>query len=254
MSDRLIALLVQLFSELGSWRDGDRDVFVRQVVPLVQGTQRTLAGLVATFIAAQATAALGRSFAAPGIPDMAAVNLRRGVDPATVYGRPFRTVYHALAQGNPLPEAVHLGEVRLQEISELDLQQTYAESSRAAMTRLPAGARPQFWRRVLIGSENCALCVIASTQRYRVEDLNPIHPGCDCEVSGIFGSDPGQVIEPGLLEQVHTAVQELTGQADRGGRAPDYRKILVDMTPAHGELGPMLVRPLDRFTGPGDLS
>lgn len=254
MSDKLIAALVGMFMALGNWRDTERARFAGQAVPLVQGTQRTLAALVATFIAAQAGTALRRSFAAPGVPDRSAIDLRRGVDAATVYGRPFVTVYTALSKGDRLTAAVDKGTVRLREITELDLQQTYAESSRAAMEGLPPGARPQFWRRVLIGSENCAMCVVASTQRYRIEALNPIHPGCDCQVQGIFGPDPGQVIAPDLLEQVHDAVDQLTGQADRGARSPDYRKLIVEMTPEHGELGPMLVRPLDRFTGPDDLS
>jgi hypothetical protein len=253
ISDRLVTVLARLFLALGSWRDAERARFVGQAVPLVQGTQRTMAALVAAFVAAQANAALGRVFAAPGVPDRAAINLRRGVDPATVYSRPFTTVYTALSEGDRLPRAVEKGSVRLREIAELDLQQTYAESSHAAMTGLPAGARPQFWRRVPIGSENCAMCLIAATQRYRVEALNPIHPGCDCQVQGIFGPDQGQVVAPDVLEQVHSAVEQLTGTGDRGAREQDYRKLIVAMTPEHGELGRMLVRPLDTFTGPGDL-
>jgi len=254
MSIRLVATLVKLFTGLGSWRDRDADRFVAQVVPLVGGTQQALAALVAAFTAEQAGAALRRPVGPPGIPAGDAVDLRAGIDVAEVYRRPFVTIYNALSQGKSLTEAIRLGEVRLGEIAEMDLQQTYARASRAAMRGLPTHARPRFWRRELSGLENCGLCVLASTQRYTVEDLNPIHGNCDCFVSPIFGRDPGQVIAPELLEQVHTAVEQLTGQADRGGRAPDYRDLLVQMTPEHGELGPLLVRPRDRFTAQADLA
>jgi hypothetical protein len=179
----------------------------------------------------------------------------RGVPYEEVYRRPFATVYTHLSRGAPLEEAVERGATRLAGIAEADLQQTYAHAAQAAMEALdvPEADRPRFWRRVLIGTGNCALCVIASTQRYRVEELNPIHPGCDCEVAPLFGSDPGQVIEPDLLDQVHTAVEELTGDHDRGGRATDYRRLMVQMTREHGELGPMLVRPRDAFTSADDL-
>jgi hypothetical protein len=253
LSERLISVLVRLFFGLGSWRDRDVDRFLAQAVPALQGSQRSLAALTAAFVAAQAGEALGRTFAPPGVADVDAVDLRAGIDVADVYARPFKAVYAALAQGKSLTAAVEAGRVRLTEIAEMDMQQTYARASRAAMRGLPEQARPRFWRRTLQGEENCALCVITSTQRYRIEALNPIHPGCDCQVQAIYGRDPGQVIEPALLEQVHDAVQALTGEADRGGRAPDYKHLTVQMTREHGELGALLVRPNDRFTGPGDL-
>lgn len=254
LSDQLIELLVKLFSGPGSWRDTDRDVFLHQAVPLVEGAQRQMASLTAIYVATRASEAAGRTIGPAGIPDRAAVNLRRGVDTDQVYERPFVEVYTALSKGKSLTEAVKLGETRLQEITELDLQATYAAASRDAMEQLPADVQPQFWRRELVGPENCALCVLASTQRYHLQTLNPIHPACDCRVQPLWGDqDPGQVIAPDLLERVHGAVQELTGTTDRGAREPDYRKIVLQMTQEHGELGPMLARPLDHFTTEGDL-
>lgn len=252
MSADMLARLIRLFMRPGEWRSRQAAVFVEQAVPVVQGTQRSLAALTAVFIAGQAATVLSRRVGPPGIPAWAAINLR-GVDAKAVYERPFKSVYTALSKGEPLTRAVEIGQSRLREISELDLQQTYAHASRAAMDALPAGTQPNFWRRKPVGTENCAMCLIAATQRYRRENLNPIHPACDCTVEPIFGPDPGQVIDPDLLEQVHTAVEELTGASDRGAREPDYRKLLVQMTAEHGELGTLLVRPLDHFTGPGDV-
>lgn len=145
-----------------------------------------------------------------------------------------------------LERAVEQGANRLAQVAEMDLQQTFAESARGAMEALPEDVRPTGWRRVLVGDVNCALCIVASTQLYRISELNPMHPACDCTVDPWFGEDT-HVIEPELLEQVHAAVFELTGQVDRGARAIDYRELLGRMTPEHGEVGPMLVHPRHRF-------
>jgi hypothetical protein len=251
LSNKAKDALGRRFATLGSWRSAGP--FVEQAVPLLQGAQRELAALTAVYVAEQAGRIAGRVLAPPGIPASAAINLRVGVDTREVYSRPFSTVYNALARQKPLPRAVELGAVRLGEIAEMDLQSTYAHASRAAMDGLPAAAQPAGWRRKLIGPENCAMCVVASTQRYRRNDLNPIHPGCDCEVEQLFGDPDELVIEPELLEAVHDAVQQLTGAADRGARGPDYRQLMTTVTAEHGELGALLVRPRDRFTGPADL-
>ncbi len=146
-----------------------------------------------------------------------------------------------------LERAVTAGTQRLEQTADLDMQQTYAVAAAEAMQTLPPDARPTGWKRVLVGEVNCALCVVASTQRYRIKDLNPIHPACDCEIEPLFGEDE-RVIDPESLAAVHAAVAELTGRSDAGARAPDYRELLIRrMTPDHGELGPMLVHPRHRF-------
>lgn len=252
LTDTLIDILVSIFLGLGDWRgQTDRDVFLEQAIPQLRGTQTALGSLVAAYTAERASEALGRIVAPPSMPDL--VNLRRGVDDLEVYERPFTELYTALSQGKDFRTALGLAETRLREIAEFDMQQTYAVAGRAARENLPEDARPRYWRRVLVGTENCGLCVIASTQRYKVDTLNPIHPACDCSQEPLFGPDPGQVLDEELLERVHEAVEGLTGRADRGARAPDYRDLMVEMTAEHGELGSLLVRPRDHFTGPADI-
>jgi len=251
LSDRLLAALIRSFSRLSSWRSSA--AWVTQAVPMVQGAQRQLAALTAVYIADRTSAALGRPVGPPGIPDTAAINLRSGVDVRDVYHRPFVTVYNGLARGETLPRAVELGASRATQIAEMDLQSTYAHSSRAAMQQMPAAGRPSAWRRVLQGEENCALCVLASTQRYRIETLNPIHPGCDCAIAPLYGDQSRQVIDPNLATDLHDAVRNLLGVSDAGARTPDYRQLMVSATAEHGELGTLLVRPRDTFTSAADL-
>lgn len=247
ITERLIAALSALFAGLGSWRDADATQFTRQAVPLVQGAQQALAGLVSAYLAQQASQQTGHVVPPPVLPPAAVTNLR-GVPASEVYTRPFKEVWAALAQNKPLNEAVQLGTTRLTEIAEGDLQTTYAHANQQGMQRLPARARPQSWRRVLQGPSSCALCVLASTHHYTIRDLNPIHPGCDCTVEPAYGTQAGS---DDAAERVHAAVQELTGQSSAGGRAVDYRQIQITQT--HGELGPMLARPGDHFTGPSAI-
>jgi len=253
LSEHVKRALVLLFTGLDSWRDEDQGGFLEQAIPIIRGGQSALASLVSAWVAQQAGDAAGYRIAPPAIPASSAVNLRNGVDDTEVYLRPFVEIYTLLSKGATLTDSVTAGEVRLIEIAEMDLQQTYSHASRAALEDLPEDARPRFWRRVLVGDENCAMCVLASTQRYRIEKLKPIHPGCDCTVGPIFGADPGQVIDEERLAKVHAAVEELTGTSDLGGRAQDYRKIVTTITATHGELGELLVRPGDTFTGPHEL-
>ncbi|WP_399142277.1 hypothetical protein Q3A86_33130 [Streptomyces sp. NBUA17] len=146
--------------------------------------------------------------------------------------------------------AASLGEARtrLLSITETDLQLARTHAARQAMQR--GGVR--YFRRRLTGTKNCALCVIASTQRYRVKDLMPIHPGCHCKPDPLPGDrDPGQIIDEDLLKEAHDAVAKGVGSSDRGGRAPDYREVIV--TRQHGEYGPLLAVRRHEFTGPDDI-
>lgn len=245
LSVRLTAALTAIYQGLGAWYDPDAARFAAQAVPLVAGTQRTLGGLVAVYIASIASAATGRPIPPPPIPDTAMTNLRRGITADRVYRRPFVTTRAALGEGLSLPEAVRRGVIRLEQVAESDMQQTHAEASRAAMRNLPDNARPLGWRRVLVGTENCALCVVASTQRYTVEDLNPLHANCDCRVEPIFGDTDAPVVDRARLDQVNAAIAEITD--NRTGR--NLRRIVVN----HGELGPMLARPKDHFTRAAQL-
>lgn len=249
LSQQLLAALAALFTSLGSWRDADAEPFTQQAVPLVRGAQQALAGLVAAFLAQQASASTGRTVPAPAIPPVLVTDLR-GIDPAEVYTRPFKNVWAALADGQTLPEAIEAGTTRLREVAEADLQSTYAHANQQGMSRLPARARPVGWQRVLQGPSSCALCVLASTRTYSIADLNPIHPGCDCTVQPLWTKGDA---DRGDTARVHAAVRELTGQFSAGGRgAVDYRQIQI--THDHGELGPMLARPGDHFTGPSQIS
>ncbi|WP_405927927.1 hypothetical protein OG554_03760 [Streptomyces griseus] len=174
----------------------------------------------------------------------------RDVDPEEVYRRPFKEIWGALSDGVSFEDAYARGTHRLETIAKTDLQLARTHTVREVGEGLP---RFTYTVRELQGEYDCALCMIASTQRYHKRDLAPIHPGCDCLVKLVTADeDPGQVIDEEKLERIHDLVEEALGKSDRGGRAVDYRKIIVAND--HGEIGPVLGYAGQRFTGPDDIN
>lgn len=246
LSTRLFSGLLRQFFALRNFRDADAARFAARAVPLVRGTQRTLAALVAAQHAQEVLRQTGRAVAPPRMSDLVSVDLR-GVDPHDVYTRPFRSIYAELARSDNMTEAVSRGAQRLEQIVEGDMQLTHAHASREAVTQL----RARYWRRTLIGDENCALCVLASTVKYSLDVLKPIHLFCDCEVVAVYNRKDDPVKnEAALVARAYAAAREATSAND--GRPVDYRQVRTRITADHGELGSLLVYPNQRFTAESD--
>lgn len=223
------------WDSLPHYRASAVEDMIQAITPRVAAGQLRIADLTRAYLA-QCARELGWKVVLPPI-DQDEIRGARGVDPRVVYRRPAVDVYTALAAGKPLPQAAAEGRLRLTQLIGGDMQLAKVRASRQSMRGYPEEG--QFYRRVLTGRENCALCVVASTQRYYRGDLLPIHPGCDCGVQPLPpGLAVNQVIDEDLLEQVHQITADRLGVSDRGGRTPDYRKLLT--VSEHGEYGPTL--------------
>lgn len=223
------------WDSLPHYRASAVEDMIQAITPRVTAGQLRIADLTRAYLA-QCARELGWKVVLPSI-DQDEIRGARGVDPRVVYRRPAVDVYTALAAGKPLPQAAAEGRLRLTQLIGGDMQLAKVHASRQSMRGYPAEG--QFYRRVLTGRENCALCMVASTQRYYRGDLLPIHPGCDCDVQPLPpGLAVNQVIDEDLLEQVHQITADRLGVSDRGGRTPDYRKLLT--VSEHGEYGPTL--------------
>ena len=223
------------WDSLPHYRASAVEDMIQAITPRVTAGQLRIADLTRAYLA-QCARELGWKAVLPPI-DQDEIRGARGVDPRVVYRRPAVDVYTALAAGKPLPQAAAEGRLRLTQLIGGDMQLAKVHASRQSMRGYPEEG--QFYRRVLTGRENCALCVVASTQRYYRGDLLPIHPGCDCGVQPLPpGLAVNQVIDEDLLEQVHQITADRLGVSDRGGRTPDYRKLLT--VSEHGEYGPTL--------------
>lgn len=256
--DRIENYVRTIWTNLGSYRDQDIDRMVRMVVPMVEAGQLQIANLTDSYLSRLA-GTTGRG--ADGDPVTGGA-VRTGTVPDEVYRRPAVQTYTALSQGSTFEQAVGLGLQRIVSLAVTDLQLAKRAQEQVTMTNFGF----EYYRRVLTGLENCAKCAIASTQRYRVGDLKPIHPGCDCDVAPeVAGSDPGQVLNGRLLESLHDQIYTEIGQRDRGaldlglGKTDSQGRPLSDFTELvvvhqHGEYGPTLAWRGDHFTGPDDLA
>lgn len=222
------------------YRDAQVERLVGVLVPRVQAGQLQVASLTSAY--------LGRVAGEAAVPVVSDEILNaRGVPASEVYRRPAVSVYTELAAGKPFEVALEAGATRLVSLAMTDLQMAKVRQSRASLS----GGSFTYYRRVLTGNEDCALCMIASTQRYHKGDLMPIHPGCDCDVATLKADeDPGQVLDPDLLERTHDLVGDSGGAVDRS-TTDDYRNLLA--TREHGEVGPVLTWRDQRFTGPADI-
>lgn len=235
---RLLELATSAWDSLGGYRDRDIDRLVALLVPRVQAGQLRIANLTAAYIAATT----GTSAA---LVDAEAMLSARGVPAEEVYRRPAHEVYTALGEGKPFEAALALGRNRLTSLVATDMQMAKVRQADAGLRR--SGAT--FYRRVLNGPDNCAKCIIASTRRYRVGTLLPIHPGCDCGVAQIRETDPPLVLDDDLLTQTHEQVQAFADIGDAS--AEGYQDLIV--THEHGEIGPVLSWRHQNFRGPADI-
>lgn len=250
LGDGLAGLIDRWFDSARSFRDADAARFIAQVVPAATGAQQATAALTWAFQARMLAEVTGDP-RPPAALETAAVtgSALRGVDMATVYRRPFVQIWRRLAEGADLAESVAAGRRRAQSIAATDLQLASTRTSREVMADPRSG---RYYRRQLTGAENCGLCVLASTQRYNRGDLLPIHPDCDCVAVPLApGEAVDRVLDPELLEAAHTAIEDRFGRSDRGGRAPNYRRVVL--VREHGELGPLLTVKSHSFTSADDL-
>lgn len=204
-----------------------------------------------TYMARHAAVAQGTKVVPVGIaPSAVTTQALRGVAGATVWARPVSELRIALFQGKTLPVARELAALRTGAMLATNTQLAHVVSSVRYLKERGDRDNIVGYRRVPRGGRSCALCLLASTQRYHRGDLMPIHDHCHCVVEPIYGDrDPGQVIAPRQLKAVHAQVEAATGSSDLSGG--HYRDaVLVHV---HGEIGPVLTYREHSFTGPSDL-
>lgn len=241
--DRVLAYTGRKWAGLGAYRDADYERFVADIVPRVEAGQQRIADLTDAYIRRLSEIELKQSLGSVKVLTATTHELR-GVDAATVYQRPFKTVYLKLSEGRSLDEAVSAGGARLTDIVGTGLQLAKTHTARDVIDRSGFIAH----RRVLTGREH-TICVAASTQAYARGDLMPIHPGCDCDNRPYSGHDV-QAVDADLTARAKAAVAEKFGTQVADGS--NYRNLIVSNE--HSEIGPILGWRSQHFAGPEVLT
>lgn len=247
---QILNALVTLWRGLDGYRDADADRFAPLAASYVLAGQRQTANLVAAYMAQQRSLTLG----VPNRPVRIALQrvtgaaVRNGADPVQVYRRPFAELWRLLGNQVPFTPALQQAEQRLVKTVESDLELAKTHSSQVVVEQDRDAVG---YRRVLVGEENCGMCVIASTRIYDKHELMPIHPGCDCGVDAVYDAEKFDGDAKLQLASTHAAVANTFGQSAADGRRIDYRKLIL--TEQHGELGPVLVVAKHHFRSETDL-
>ena len=228
------------------------DRFLEQMFPVITGGQQLTGTTTANYVAQVVSSLTGTP---PTVMRIAAtaVTALRGVPFATVYSRPFIAAGVALAAGATTAVAWKVGRDRLTRLVDDDLSMAHRAAAREALS---SDKRVTGYRRVVRpeGASVCGLCVAASDQRYGREDLMPIHTRCNCGVMPIvrtsFGreKDPGREINGQDIEALYGTATDAAGST-----SSDELAAVRFSVHEHGELGPVITRAGDNFTGPADI-
>src|ERR1044072_6749026 len=202
-----------IWADLPGYDRENVDEWLSKVVPVVLTSQRAAVARTEACLAQ----AIGRQ--PLGVNPVAIIGGVRGdTSPDQVYERPFVTLWTKLGAGVDFNAAVSAALERATSSAATDVQMAMRDTLREVgeADDLILG-----YQRVPDGGA-CQFCQLVSGQRYRTEDLMPIHNNCGC------GGEP------------------ITG-AERPNFTGRYDNDLVTVR-EHGELGPVLTDPHHDFT------
>jgi len=233
--------IVGTFETLGDYHEPSIDAFVQRAAPLLDGASTQIASLTDAYVAAVLDEPIAGVRA-----ELVTSEALRGVDSSTLLERSGQRVWRGIGDDLAIDVAVDAGIARLGEMVSTNLQLAHTHSAQWIL----GATHTSGYQRVPRGFRSCALCLLASTQRYHSSALMPIHPGCHCAVLPFQGPALGHVIDPEKRDAVYDRLEAETGS--RSLTAEDYRRYVV--VHEHGEIGPVLYRSDDYFTGPHALS
>jgi hypothetical protein len=217
------AAAATIWQQLPGYDEEHVDEWLTRVLPIIAAGQRQSVRLTEAFL----SRALGRAPLGVQADEIIGAAARAGTDPATVYRRPFVTVWTALGAGKDWNSAAAAGLARARSTAATDVQL----AMRGTLTAVgEADDLIVGYARVPDGGA-CDFCRLVAGQRYRTDQLMPIHSHCGCGVDVITRQTRGNF--------TGNADNDLTVTRDDG---------LTAAVREHGELGPVLVNGDHDFT------
>ena len=170
--------------------------FTDASAPAAIAMQTSVANLTSAFLA-------NRTGDKPLVPDPSIV-LGRNETPssrqdaatqwASTYARPFVQARSLVKDGMTLDDAISKTANRIALMLSTDAQISKLRQAHESLRHYGATEYKRVNHPEASETGTCALCLLASTQVYYVEDLLPIHTGCQCDVDTI---QPGDITRVG---------------------------------------------------------
>jgi hypothetical protein len=212
------------WQSLPAYRDEQVEPFVKRVVPLVEAGQRRAISLTDAYMShVLKERPIGLQF-----DSLIGASARNGVDPATVYARPFTTVWTSIERLG-FEAAVVKGLDRLMSTAEMDVALSARDASKAFGM---ASSRVAGFMRVA-DPGCCDFCQSINGVRVAREDAAPLHNRCGCTVEPIEVGSP-----------------QASGDFTSFAPGAVFGDTQIEF---HGELGPVITNKHNHFTGPNDL-
>lgn len=184
--------IARLWDQFGGLDDAAKAKFVAEAVPIAEAIQLQAAANQIAYVEAYGVAALDEPVQTNVDPSDFTGEAIRGVSLEEEYERPVTKARAAASQGASFQQAMQRGRDYAMNLGRTDSALSARAAAAETMRRLPGVVG---YRRVPDGNA-CQFCLLASTQRYHLSRLMPIHPACGCSVVPIFGNkDPGQIID-----------------------------------------------------------
>lgn len=231
------------------WSDFYTPAMVRrlldQLIRLIEPAQERTASTTDAYLARAIAELRGRPVAPVGVRlDVAKL---RGLDHRETLERIAAEYRYQRSEGLDDGDARQRAQRRARLIVDEDLSLAARETTRQVYSRTKGITA---YRRVIRPERSaggtCGLCVAASDQRYKTDQLLPIHALCKCETLPIIGSlDPGRSLNRDELDELYKRA---------GGTASEALKRTRYQVNEHGELGPVLGEPGQNFRGPSEVA
>lgn len=206
----------RVWHDLPGYDRADVDQWLSTVLPVVSTAKRTSVAITDAYLAM----ALGR--APLGVDAQRIIaGLRNGADPATVYERPFVTLWTALGNGTPWEQAVSQGLDRAVSTAGMDVQLAF----RSTANEIGQADDNIYGYQRVADDGACDFCQEVDGAYLKDADSSPLHNNCGCGVDPLTAPHPRAAFLPSGASVHDTfAIHE------------------------HGELGPVLTDPSHDFT------
>lgn len=238
LTSKLLSVLAEIWGSFDNWYDEDG---VEQAAHLAADAELAVLKkirAVADSAARNTLNQVGISSKPEGLEEF---KHPRGVGLVDLWTRPAEQYRYAISVGESEENAIIRAVERASHIAEMDaaLVNRNAQVKRLSSYQKVIGYRRILHPELADSGMSCGLCVAAATRIYSVNDLMPMHQGCNCSVAPVTKrNDPGLDLNQKDLDRIYAA----GGGTDRQALA----KVRVS-TVTHGELGPILVQSGSRF-------